>query len=253
MRIITWNIYWANKKIRQLLEYALSHQPDIICLQEVPSHILPYLQSHSDYHLYSTVNFQNPNRDKNSYICTLTRLPHAKAKEITYHDTYEPSLLNRIFYQTVHRHRELPNAILLHVFRNQKKYCIVNARLPCAVGIHTRLELFRMLLKKTHNTSPIVCGDLNIIDGRIFNWISGWIRGFKRHDYRIHERKAFEMVVAKHKLVNIFYGMNTTIYRPARIQLDHILVPQHIRVLHKELSKRTFGSDHKMLLVDIDT
>jgi len=253
MRIITWNVRWKNKRIPKLLAYALDQKPDIVCLQEVPYKSLHFLRSIKGYHLSFTYDFQNRfYTEKNAYICTLSKLKPFSTKKIQYFYKYGKSLMNKLLYQIILHNLEQHDAIALTLKRPEATYTIVNARLSCAVGTENRLEQFEYILSHIpKGTIPIICGDFNIVDGRIFNWMTGWFRGFRLVDYRINERKAFNLVVMKNYLINVFSRKNTTIYSPMRFQFDHILIPKYLQMTHKEISKKSYGSDHKMLLIDI--
>jgi endonuclease/exonuclease/phosphatase family metal-dependent hydrolase len=254
MRIITWNVRSGNKKILKLITFALAQKPDILCLQEVPYKTLQYLQSLKDYHVSYTYDFQNKfYTDRNAYICTVSKIKPFRSKIIRYFHKFEKSLLNRLIYQILLHKLEQHDAIISTIKIRDTSYSIINARLSCAVGTEKRLEQFQQILDQIPaRTIPIICGDLNIVDGRFGNWTTGWFRGFHLTDYKINERRTFELMLSKNNFNNIFFRKNTTVYKPIRLQFDHILIPKNLGVSHMEISKRSYGSDHKMLLVDID-
>ena len=51
---------------------------------------------------------------------------------------------------------------------------------------------------------------------------------------------------------NIFKGISTWPWIGIKIQIDHILVPEHIEVKKKEVLRNRYHSDHRMLLTEIN-
>jgi endonuclease/exonuclease/phosphatase family metal-dependent hydrolase len=97
----------------------------------------------------------------------------------------------------------------------------------------------------------IVCGDFNIVSGRLFNLLSGWTRGFVWADYSISERKEADAVISKYSFSNCFQGVTsitTKIF--GQQQFDHILLSSHFR-LTKQTLHPNFGSDHLILEAEV--
>lgn len=243
----------SNTKMDKLLQYALSYNPDVLCLQEVPTLALEKLRSQETYSIAHTHDFINQREGKNCYISTLSKDGFQKTEEITYFDKSIKSLLNNFFYKKLGKNEEMHKGLLTDFRFNNKEIRLINVRLSCATGPTNRIEQFKNVLKHLDkNKVNMVCGDLNIVDSIPFNVVTGWARGFKKREWLIDERKLFEEKCMEYGLTNIFRGITTVILPFPLLQLDHILVPKGIKVKNKEVSKHTYGSDHRMLMVDLD-
>lgn len=253
MIIITWNVYGKNRRVAKLLDFAFSKNPDIICLQEIPFKALENLKNRQGYHIFYTEDIENVRENKNTYICTLTKQKPEKTDTLEYFDRETHSLLNDVLYKKINKNLEKHRATLTYLTFGQREVVITNARLSCAVGTNDRLEQFENMLKNLNlENTNIVCGDFNVVDSKFFNRATGWIRGLKKADYLTNERQAFEKLCEKYKLKNIFLGAPTTIFPKIKLQFDHILVSPELPVTHKEISRKGFGSDHKMLLINLE-
>jgi endonuclease/exonuclease/phosphatase family metal-dependent hydrolase len=169
--------------------------------------------------------------------------------ELVYDAKKTSSILNSVVYNGFCRAQECHTALITTTRLPDGTHIrCVNARLSCAVGTTRRLQQFKTILKNTDQSIPtIYCGDFNIIDNRFFNLATGWARGFKKKDYLVDERRAFQKICDKHNITNIFKGNSTSIFKHPLLQLDHILIPPSLSVVKKFISRKRFGSDHRML------
>jgi len=254
MRIISWNVFVSNKKIKKGIHYILSLSPDVICLQEVPQRMMSYLRTRSGYSLSTCFDSKHHRTSKRHvYVCTLTRQKPISVTKHTYDNGFSNSFLTKAYTSLLHiEEKHMVLVVTLTVRR--KKIQIANTRLSCAIGTHDRLQEFTTLIQKTkRSTIPtIYCGDLNVADSKIFNRLTGWIRGFDHFDYLLDEREAFEKLYEKEGLTNIFRGTSTSITNRPLLQFDHILVPNFCTVEGNGLTRKRYGSDHKMLIADIN-
>lgn len=253
MRIISWNVYVHNKRLKRAVAYVLSLAPDVVCLQEVPSSLLPALAALPNYSLTSCFDWKHDRDEtKHAYICTLTKMK-PKSQERYVYDTERSTSIFTHAYTNIYHIQEQHQAIVvtLAVGKN-RSIRIVNTRLSCAVGIGDRLREFTALVQQTkHPTIPtLYCGDFNILDNQPVNKLTGWIRGFTRRDYTLNERDLFEKIWKEEGVTNIFKGSSTTFYSVGNtplLQPDHILVPQSVFCSMHRIIQTRFGSDHKIL------
>ncbi len=253
MRIITWNVRYDNKRTIEAVQSALEYKPDLLCLQEVPQQTLAWLRELQGYYVNASYDFthlRNPN--KNGYICTVTRVKPYDVSEVVYDKNTYSSLLSRVLYFMITHKIERHTALIIDINTPKGKLQIVNTRLSCAVGTSDRLLEFETMKQHIHyqEIPTIFCGDFNVVDSNWFNRITGWLRGFDSHDYKINERQAFESLYKDAHLVNVFHGQSTMFFRKPLLQLDHILTPKNAIVIHSEIAKDMYGSDHRMLLLD---
>lgn len=253
MRIITWNVRAANKRIMKLISHALSYKPDILCLQEVPELRLAEINK-LGYHLVYAQDFKGKRKQtKNTYTCILTKHRPVSQKIANLHRATHRSLMTRVMYSFIRGITENHSASIISIRYENRILQIASTRLSCAISMGDRLASLVSLANELDATVPaIVCGDFNIMDSKLLNVLSGWTRGFTLKGYFLNERKEFERIIAQLGLTNIFKNRSTFFTKFPRLQFDHILIPEEARVVYQEIGKRTFGSDHRMLLVDID-
>lgn len=252
MRIITWNVRVANNKIMRLITHALSYAPDVLCLQEVPEGRLPEIEK-LGYHVVHSKDFAGKRKaSKNSYTCILTKHRPISQKIATLHKTTHRSLMTRIMYSFLRGITENHNAPIISIRYRERIVQIASTRLSCAISMGDRLAGVVALAEALDPSVPaVVCGDLNIVDPNIINILSGWVRGFTLKGYFVNERKEFEKIISFFGFTNIFRNQSTFLTKIPRFQFDHILIPEETKVIHQEIGKKLFGSDHRMLLVDI--
>ncbi len=251
MKIITWNVFIYNFRIRQLVDYAVSHDADVICFQEFPEAMLGYLTT-KGYALTYAYDFISRRRGNTGLICTLTKQPPVHSRTVKYSHIHNRSLYNRLYYRFITRTTEQHMAPIVTVSTEFGNVQVVNARLSCAVNTHERLEEMKMILSHLNHAEPaILAGDFNIVDNRLFNIVTGWMRGYRFREYFVNERREFETLVERHKYRNIFRKRSTYFMSYPVVQYDHILVPDSFHVRYHRVEKRLYGSDHRMLLADI--
>ena len=255
MRIVSWNVNNRNKKIKRGIRYILTLSPDIICLQEVPHAIMPWLSTLPGYTVSSCFDWKHKRKDtKHTYVCTLTKKKPIHVKQHIYDNGFSHSVLNKLYTKLLHveeQHTVLVITLMIH----GKPIQIANTRLSCAIGTHDRLqELTTLIQKIKRQTTPtIYCGDFNVVDSKIVNRLTGWMRGFTHLDYLLNERESFEKLYQQEQLINVFRGKSTSLVNHPLLQLDHILVPSDFPIQLHTLTQKRFGSDHRMLIVDIDS
>jgi len=252
MRIITWNVRFKNPRARFLIDHALSHTPDIMCFQEFPESMIPYLKQRG-FTVTEAHDFVSRVGGLNSCIVIASKKKPISTHTINYSHIKNASLLSRWVYTRMAKMTEQHLAPVSVISHGGGTVQITNARLSCAVGTRERLKEFETILAQLKPTIPtILAGDFNIVDNPFFNLITGWVRGFHVPEYFINERKAFERMVAHHGYTNIFRKRSTSITNHPLLQFDHILIPKDAHVTYHIIEKKRFGSDHRMLLADIE-
>lgn len=237
----------------KLVSYALSFAPDVLCLQEVPQARLHDIQK-LGYRVIASRDFVGKKKEsKNSYTVILTKHRLISQKIATVHNKTNKSLMTRILYSFIRGITEKHNAPIISIRYKNHIVQIASTRLSCAISMKDRLASIISLANELDPTVPaIVCGDFNIVDPRLLNILSGWTRGFTLKGYLLNERKEFERIIASFGFTNIFKNQSTFLTKFPRFQFDHILIPQETQVVFQHIEKKRFGSDHRMLLVDIN-
>ena len=78
----------------------------------------------------------------------------------------------------------------------------------------------------------------------------GWACGYTWSDYWYDERAEINKLLAKYGYQNPFARRKTTRF-PFHVQLDHILVPNKLKITKKRMFKVPL-SDHKALMVEVE-
>lgn len=254
MRIVSWNVFFTNKRrIKKGIQYILSLRPDVVCLQEVSHKSMLWLYSLSGYTVSKC--FESKHHfasQKHIYTCTLTKKKPTQIKRYIYDIGSYNSILTKLYAFIAHL-KEQHNVLVVRLSIQKKLIQIANTRLSCAIGSYGRLQECQTLIQKTkHRTVPtIYCGDYNVVDNKLFNRLTGWIRGFDYFDYLLDERTAFEQLYQKEQLINVFQGKSTWAFNKPLLQFDHILIPDTFKIRSHTLLKNRYGSDHRVLIADI--
>lgn len=251
MKIITWNVRAGNKKLHKLIHYTLEHRPDVICLQEVPQNALPLLLRIPSYTISSTCDLASRKKGRDRLTCILTRSSPSKVQTIRYGSPRKrASFWDRFVYQSLNHIKECHTALVVELQSSDKIIHIISTRLTGVIGTRDHIRQIDSIFRSLDsNVINIFCGDFNIVDNIIVNVATGWARGYKLIDYVTNERKLFERLCQRYNFINIFKGISTWVI--PKIQFDHILVPKGITVHHYTVSKKRFGSDHRMLFADV--
>jgi endonuclease/exonuclease/phosphatase family metal-dependent hydrolase len=112
------------------------------------------------------------------------------------------------------------------------------------------LQEFQIVMQQRDPALPtIICGDLNIVE-RLHIMILNWLLGGKLSDIFAWRtlREAMEEKFARLNLQNPLRGKPTQTI--SRSQLDHILVPNDMRILSAEVLPERCGSDHHPVFVE---
>ncbi len=186
------------------------------------------------------------------YILIMTKQKPIFVKKYKYDYALHNSILTKL-YAAVIRFEEQHHVLVVQLKVKGKSIQITNTRLSCAIGTSDRVQEFKTLVQKTkHRTVPtIYCGDFNVVDSKLFNRLTGWVRGFSHFDYLLDERESFEKLYKKEHLVNIFRGKSTSFVNRPLLQLDHILVPSQFPITSHTIIKNRYGSDHRILIATV--
>ncbi|XKT74336.1 MAG: endonuclease/exonuclease/phosphatase family protein [Patescibacteria group bacterium UBA2163] len=251
MRITSWNIFYKNKRLDDVIIHLARSTNDIICLQEVPEHALPHLDT-LPYHMAHQHTFTT-NTGEHIYLVTLSRHKITSQKSIAFPSEWykRPSLFARLLGSCIGWHQPYQDraALLVTTTINDAPLQILNMHLS-VVFVHenVRINEFTKSIATIDATQPhIICGDLNILEQphvKIINWIMGGSL-FK------NERALFEDVFSTHHLSNPLRGCMTHWF--TRSQLDHILVSEHTTIEQAWVEKNTTGSDHNPVHVHLNT
>lgn len=252
MKIYSWNIYFHNKQLGKAFTYIKSLDFDVLCLQEVPEDFLKRLEK-LPYQIASAVDiaFSSHKKKRTIYSVILSRHPIVSSKEIIFPEADLPFrallLLKARSRWAGYRYHGSVYADI-KIKKNVIRFFSLHLTLTGPSDRRKEFEVVKDFLPKKF--PAIIAGDFNTIESPLtkpLNWFVGSKISEATPWYR--ERKRVEAEFKNLRLKNPLRGKIT--HNILRSQLDHIVVPQSANVLNAEVVKRTYGSDHHPVLVEI--
>lgn len=260
MKIFCWNVNPSNSLIKNGVNWIISQNPDVVCLQEVPKYYLQALLSSiaSPFVVSYALDYQNASDNrKDTYIVTIIKSQPISTKIIQYNDKNPSSLVAKVLHHRLSKtHKQhLGLSTLVHWPTKNISLNIINLHLSCSIGFRDRLAELQDTLKQVDNQHlQVVGGDLNIIRNKIVKTIVGKVSGYSSEELRINEEDEFTQLIDQYHLKNIFSRtctMSSAWLRPFSLQLDHILLDKQINEHQKKICDG-FGSDHRILHVCLE-
>ncbi|GAB4149599.1 MAG: hypothetical protein OHK0017_13860 [Patescibacteria group bacterium] len=247
MKIISWNLKYDNLNQKSDLQELLDeYNPDVLCLQEVSAETIRYLKSLQDRKIYFCLDLKTGNQlHREVFLAIVT----SKDIEVKHHRKFPIHHLTRkSLFDRLRRLRESIEYHFVDINFGGLDYRVFNVHLEVGAGPKIRVEQFKEILRYFGGQKlNIVCGDFNIYARWYLNLFLGWAYGFRLQEYLVNERRTFEKIFSGEQLTNVF--RNKVTYPAFRLQLDHILVPQNLKLKDQMVIRQKHGSDHYPLLV----
>ncbi len=255
MKIYSWNILHKNPDLDRAFGFIEAVDFDIFCLQEVPLHFLERLQT-MGAHLVSAKELDFVDgKIKNRYSVILSKYPIVSYSDFPLSE-YAQSLRVKIFVLFLHlvgghfssNWRSLYADIEAPKFGRLRVFCL---HLSVSYPRQRARELDAAMTLRDTTVPTIVCGDLNIFERArvtLLNWLLG---GRLRDVFTWHsERLAMEKRFSELELQNPLRGERT--HTISQSQLDHILIPQNMRIIEAKVLHDRMGSDHNPIFVECE-
>ena len=254
MKIYSWNVFSLNSDFERVFDFIAGADWDVFCLQEVPEEFLERLKMLPAHVTYAVdeILFLKKGKTQTNYAVVLSRSPIISSGAVPF-----PSF--RLAPRTRHAVKliygvsdvEKHGAVYADIAAEGSRVRVFSLHLALAGGPSRRkieLEVVRELAEEAE--SSILAGDFNIVEHPLtksFNWFVGspMSESHPWHD----ERSAVENFFASLGFKNPLRGRVTHAW--SRSQLDHILVPKGATVLKAEVIKKTYGSDHHPIFVEV--
>lgn len=245
--MVNWNSINA-------IKYAISYNPDIICLQEVNKKWLEFIKKNSIFNYSYEIESEN-NWTIFSYLIVMSKYI---IKNEWWYDHYikenNSSIWKKIwFIKKFFWTDEISKSLFVDVESNIWKIKVHNLHLTWDTWPKIRIRQFSKFLKQANpKENEIICWDLNTCSSLVHNFIP-WLLLWTKVDELLFtkERSIFNDFFKKLNLINPFVGLRTTIY-PIYKQIDYILINKKFKIKNKECINDRHWSDHKMLLLEIN-
>lgn len=247
MKISTWNLWASNNHQKKSIDFLLSHHIDIMCVQELNTESLNYLQSKTEYHVQHAVDYYCKNNVY--YNAVISKKLPLRSSAIRFKTILKPSLLSYMF----HRQRGVAFLYNNYAISDTKTLRVFNAHLNVDASPHQRfaqLEEIYTHFSFNEQTYNVICGDLNSYARIPLNFIIGPIFRFAMRDYKTSELKALANLIDTY---NLKFGLKkTTTFPLLHMHLDHILIPKLWNNYSTKVYRKRKGSDHRLVVLDVD-
>jgi len=245
MKIISWNLWDSNRNLDQSLKLAFNEKPDIICFQEFRKESKNLLKQYRKFDFFFAEDFSFPKRGviiKCDLVIGIKKEYKASFKKIKMPKKTKKNLLMKLTHWD-----EAVEFCYVDFEKNKTKFRLFNIHLSCAANPERRNKEIKSVLRyKSKTRKNILCGDLNTFARIHYNFLVGWIFGFRFRDTLCNEQKKFLEIFKREKLVNIF--CNKITYPLFGLQLDHIIIPDTFEYSNTKTHKESIlYSDHLMV------
>lgn len=252
MRIYSWNVYYHCKTPEKQLEYIKHLDFDVLCLQEVPEHLLKHLRVLPYYLVSATdISFFSKKKEQTIHSVIISRYPIRAWKPIVFPKITLPPQTRILLkmhtgWSGFRRHGSVYADIdtgdgVVRVFS-------LHLSLSNPSDRKRQLKIVGGLIPKKFPV--VVAGDFNIIERSSVKLLSWFTGSSVREMMPWHrERAQVEAQFKEWRLANPLHGKVTHAF--SHSQLDHILVPQGTKVAKAEVIRKTYKSDHHPVFVEI--
>ncbi len=249
MIIYSWNMLFENSKQDEAIAFITESGFDIFCLQEVPHHFflrlqsLPYYISHVEESIVVSRHRKFP-----IYSVILSKHKIIHQGEILF-DTVERTfrvMFTRFFINLFNKEKVIAihdhKAMFVDIQVNGKALRIFNLHLSLTYP-QRRMEELKQVLQSYVKGGSIFCGDFNILESFHVS-VLNWLLGGKVSEWIFYKIERIKM----ESLFNHFGVVNPLRHRSthpiSHSQLDHILVPQGVKINEARVIHKRYGSDH---------
>jgi exonuclease III len=253
MKIFNWNLSIINRNIQKSLDFAFSHEADVYCFQEVSCEGLEILKKTGKEIAYEAELVQNGK--ESGYLVIVSEYPVVNRGSFLYHkgkenSVWESSKIITFFFGSSKEEKKCLYVDLRTGIGIERVY---NLHLSWATGPKVRVEQFKNFLKHASpGSGHVICGDLNVISGPIYDLFAFWPFRYKREELFLGERSIFDETIERLGFQNPFFGVPSWPFLGIiRAQLDHILVPYDCEIKNRSDYKKTYGSDHRPQMLEI--
>ncbi len=247
MKIATWNLWPKNRRQSEAIDFLLSLDADIICLQELREETVRYLQT---IHTYSCVFAVDLHIGKEIFWkAVLSKQKPTAVRAVSFKIKTKPCLaltqLPQIKVST-----EAFNFQYADFETNGEKIRVFNLHLASSTGPFHRFSQLKEVQEHFIKNGTMICGDFNTFATPILNALVGLVYRYSWREYLIEEYNLLTHFAKQHHL-QLCYEKQVT-HPLSQMHLDHILAPERWMVKNATVYKNCYGSDHRLVVVEIN-
>lgn len=245
MKILSWNIYNFNSNPSKALEYILSSDADLICLQEVSNTMYTSLKTKYIGSIFRSLDFIENGIEHYLVILTKTKVKSFEKKELNKGE--KVSLVQKIF-----NWKEALSYQYVDIEEDDKRFRVFNLHLTNGSGMSKRSEELRTICKDLDNYSDnVLCGDFNTFLTPTLSFIIRYFYSLKKQDLNVTELNEFDKNAKLYRLEDAFKGKYTFDLLGIKFKLDHILLPMEKYKYTPVVENSRHGSDHYPITVSL--
>ena len=246
LKIFSWNMYCHNRNFKGALKFLESIEADVMCLQEVPTAIAREMKKKREWYVTEAKARHRGRKRLKTRNVIVSKYPVKEKGGDAFADEKKRAIKSRM--------SGLCGPLdfqYIDIKVGRRKVRVFNSHLECNTSPRMRVEQFKQVLDLSHKSSAnIYCGDLNTYGQWYLNIFVGYFSNYKLSDVKDSEKKLFSKLFKEYKLHNVFHKHVT--YPLFRLQLDHILIPDTMNVLQKNVYNERYGSDHRPICVEVE-
>jgi len=242
MKFATWNLFAKNDQQTSAISFLIKEKVDFACLQELRSETIKYLENSDLYHLNYCTSHCQSGRDIS--LAIVSKLKPINTKKITINNGPN-TILSRICGLDYRKISFLCNDYQINGWNLR----LFNVHLPFGSAPSQHLFLLEKILDELNNDINIICGDFNSFGHFPWKFLLGLINGSRWTDYRKNEIQSIKKLLGRFNLK--LSSENSITYPLCRTHIDHIIIPDNWRSYQYKAYKKSYGSDHKLIILDI--
>jgi endonuclease/exonuclease/phosphatase family metal-dependent hydrolase len=246
MKIATWNLWPKNRQQKEGVDFLLSLNADIICLQELREETVKYLHTIKGYFCVPEIDLHIGNEV--FWKAILSKQKSSAVQTVPFIIKTKPCLaltqLPKIKICTEGRNFQYADFEL-----EGKKIRVFNVHLSSTTGSLHRFKQLNEIQQYFIKNGTIICGDFNSFATPILNALVGLVYRYSFKEYFIREYDLLTHFAREHHL-QVGYDKQVT-HPLSRTHLDHILVPEMWSVKDAAIYKNRYGSDHRLMTVEV--
>lgn len=245
MKILSWNIYNFNSNPAKALEYILSSDADLICLQEVSNTMYTSLKTKYIGSIFRSLDFIENGIEHYLVILSKTKVKSFEKKELNKGE--KVSLVQKIF-----NWKEALSYQYVDIEQGDKKLRVFNLHLTNGSGMSKRNEELKTICKDmSSDIDNILCGDFNTFLTPTLSFIIRYFYSLKKQDLNVTELNEFDNNVKIYGLEDAFKGKYSFDLLGFKFKLDHILLPIGKYKYTAVVESNRHGSDHYPISVSL--
>ncbi|MCI0566254.1 endonuclease/exonuclease/phosphatase family protein [bacterium] len=236
MRVLTWNVWARNERYRDVYSFIKRDGFDFICLQEVTEPLLQMIEDDGSWSIFTHEDTFG--------------LTHKRKKKCRM-----AILARNEFFVEKAGDIEAQGFHYIEARRGRERIKIINAHMENTLSPAARLKQLDSIMRRHVDGRTILCGDFNAF-GR--KWLKPVLMLFERihsgssraDEYGMHEKRSLLELVRRYGFQDVSCGKIT--YPGFLMQLDFIIAPDSRVIKERSISRKTYGSDHSPIWVDIE-